>query len=231
MASLLNKIRTFTLSNLHTLLDKAIDLNSTGAIKQHIRDLEEAKESIADEAAIAKGRVTSADKEIHGLAARIQTTNENIDAILNDGDPSNDHLAVPLDVKLQGYEADLKGRQGEMDVMKQTAEALAQAASKLDAKHAEMMQNLRRLEQIERTTQAKEKAAAALNAAGKLAAGAGEVSVDNIQRRLQEKSDVADARFDRAMGEMNKQDEGDVAAVLAKKRLAERRAKLDGEKK
>ena len=229
MASLFSKTRIAVLSNLHTLLDKVIDLNSIGAIKQHIRDLEEAKEQIADEAAIAKGRVTSADKETAQLKAKIAATNENIDAILNDGDPSNDHLAEKLDVKLQDMENTLAGNQEEHDTLKKTAEALAQAADKLSGKHAEMLSNLKRLEQLERTAKAKEQAAAALNAAGKVTAGAGEVSVDNIEQCLREKSNVADAKFERAMGDLNSQDDGDVAAALAKSRIAARRAKLAGE--
>ncbi len=229
MATLFGKIRTLTLSNLHTLLDKAIDLNSVGAVKQHIRDLEEAKEEIADEASIAKGRVSSADKEMAALKAKIAATNENIDAILNDGDPSNDHLAEKLDVKLQDYEKTLQGGQEEYDTLKKTADALAQAADKLTSKHAEMMSNLKRLEQLERTAAAKSKAAAALNAAAKVTAGAGEVSVDNIEARLRDKANVADAKFDRAMGDLNSQDDTDVASALAKSRIAARRAKLAAE--
>ncbi len=230
MATLFKKFRTFALSNLHTLLDKAIDLNSIGAVKQHIRDLEEAKEEIADEAAIAKGRVSAADKETAALQAKIAATNENIDAILNDGDASNDHLAEKLDVRLQGYEATLQGNQEEYAALKQTAEALAQATERLATKHAEMMRNLKRLEQLERAAAAKTKAAEALNAAAKVTAGAGQVSVDNIENRLREKSTVADAKFERAMGDLNSQDDTDVAAALAKKRIADRRAKLAGGK-
>lgn len=228
MATLFKKFRTFALSNLHTLLDKAIDLNSIGAIKQHIRDLEEAKEEIADEAAVAKGRVSAADKEMTALRAKIVATNENIDAILNDGDESNDHLAEKLDVRLQGYEQTLQGNQEEFDALKKTAEALAQATDKLNTKHGEMMRNLTRLEQLERTAAAKAKAAEALKAAAKVTAGAGEVSVDNIESRLREKATVADAKFERAMGDLNSQDDTDVAAALAKQRIAARRAKLTG---
>jgi len=53
--------------------------------------------------------------------------------------------------------------------------------------------------------------------------------VDNVAKRLEEKAQVANARFDRAVGDLNTQDEGDVATALAKQKIAERRAKLAGD--
>lgn len=226
MASLFQKIRTVTLGNLHALLDKVIDLNSVAAVRQHIRDLEEAKEEIADSAAVAKARVASLTNEAKALQVKIQNTNDNIDLVLSDSDATNDHLAEPLEVRLIGYEEDLATRQAELEEATTTANALAAATSKLQTKHQEMLVNLRRLESLERAAKAKEKAAAALRQAAKAGTSGAAASVDSVERRLREKAVVADARFDRAMGEAEDGVDTGVTALRARQRLAERRARL-----
>ena len=153
MATVGQKIRTLVLSNLHELLDKTIDLNSTGAIKQHIRDLETARDKITDEAAIAKGRVLTLQAEIRDLDVQISTTNENIELFIKDGDPSNDHLAETLEARLIGYEKKLADKKEALSAEMTTSSALEDASGRLRAKHAEMVEALRKLESIERTTQ------------------------------------------------------------------------------
>ena len=54
MASIFSKVRALALGNIHDLLDKAIDLNSPAVVRQYVRDLGEAKEQLADEAAAQK---------------------------------------------------------------------------------------------------------------------------------------------------------------------------------
>lgn len=226
MATVFQKLRTLTLSNIHGLLDKAIDLNSVEAIKQHVRDLEAASESIADEAAVAKGGVQSKHKQITELTTQIKTTNENIDLILSDADPSNDNLAEPLEARLIGFEESLKVKQVELEEAEKLAADLSDAATKIEAKHQEMLSSLRRLEAMDHSTKAKEKAASAIKQAGELAAGAD--SVDNVTQRLEERDTVASARLERALGSMSNSVDMGVIGAQAKDRIAARRAKLSG---
>jgi phage shock protein A len=224
MATLFQKIRTITLGNLHALADKVIDLNSIAAIKQHIRDLEEAKEEIADSAAVAKARVTELNRDIKVLELKKQETDENITLVLSDGDESNDHLAEPLEQRLMGYEEELTAKSEELAEATEVSTSLASATSKLSAKHQEMLSNLRRLEALDRSAKAKEKAASAITQAAR--AGSSAPSVDNVERRLRERATVAGARFDRAMGEMTDSVDTGVMSAQAKQRIAARRAKL-----
>lgn len=224
MTTVGEKVRTLVLSNLHELLDKTIDLNSTGAIKQHIRDLETARDKITDEAAIAKGRLLTLQSEIRDLDVQVGTTNENIELFINDADPSNDRLAETLEARLIGFEKKLADKKDALAAETTTSAALEDASNRLRAKHAEMVDTLRKLESIERTTRAKETAAAALRQASKT----GEVSVDNVTQRLKERETVANARFERALGDMADKVDADVVAEQARKRIAARRAKAGG---
>ena len=226
MMSLFSKARTITLGNLHTLLDAALDLNSVGAVKQHVRDLEGAKAQIQGEAAKARGHVASAQGEVNAIELKIKTDEEHIDLILGDDDPTNDRVAEKLQVQVIGYQDELKDKLEQLAVAQKTAEALADATRKICAKHAEMVSTVRRLERMESTAKAKEDAAAALKQAGSAASAAGEVSVDNIQQRMHDRSAVADEQFKDAMGTVSDSAEETVAQIQAKQMIAARRAKL-----
>lgn len=226
MASLWNKLRTLTLGNLHALLDKAIDLNSIAAVKQHIRDLEEAKDELGESVAVAKARVVTLGNQRNALKVQIDTTNENIDLVLTDADESNDHLAEPLEQRLMGYEEQMSTLAGELETAEKTHKALAEASVRLTGKHREMLSALRRLEALDRSTRAKEQAASALKQAGAAGSSADAVSVDNVTQRLEERAAVADAKFDSAMGTFQDDVGESIEAIKARQRIAERRQRL-----
>lgn len=223
MATIFQKLRTLTLGNIHDLLDKAIDLNSLGSIRQHIRDLETARDELSDQAAVTDASVGVIGSKISNLNIQIATTNGNIDLILSDEDDSNDHLATPLEARLMGFESELESLNEELTSTKATAQALNEAASKVSAKHLEMMGHLRRLESLDRTTKAKERASEAL----KQASVGDTVSVDNVTERLEQRGAVADSKLKRALGNLSDSVDVGVAAVEAKRRIAERRARLN----
>src|SRR3989344_5452236 len=105
MASLFEKIRTVVLANAHQLLDAAIDLNSVAAVKQHIRDLEGAIDQMEEAVIEANGNRTTVKRQLNDKRSQIAELNQNIDFIVGDGDESNDHLALPMEARLQGLES------------------------------------------------------------------------------------------------------------------------------
>ncbi len=62
--------------------------------------------------------------------------------------------------------------------------------------------------------------------AGRINSAAGSVSVDAVADRIQRRSDIADAKFEQAMGEMSGQIEKDVVLAQAEARLEQRKARL-----
>lgn len=228
MATIWQKVRTLSLSNIHTLLDKAIDLNSIGAVKQHVRDLEEAKEDIADQAAVASARHNGLKKELADLRTSIKTTDENINLILSDDDESNDALAETLEARLMSFEQELADKEGQLEEARVTAEALNDATQRLSDKHHQMLSSLRHLEAMDQTAKAKERAAQAIRAAADAGSAGADATVDSVTARIQNRVAVADARFERAMGKMNDSVEVSVVKAQAQARLAARRAKLSG---
>lgn len=224
MATILSKVRIAVLSNVHALLDKAIDLNSAEAVKQHARDLEAALEELQNEAAVARGRVRTLTREKAELDGKTQELNRSINTILTDSNPDNDHLAASMEARLVALEK----RQAEKDMditdANRTSLELDEAVAQVQAKYTAIVEDIRRLESMERSAKAKESAAKAVRAAGRLTSGGAEISVDNVASRIQGRKDVADERFTRAMGDM--QVTNGVADAEVEDRLAKRKALL-----
>lgn len=226
MASLFSKVRIAVLSKAHSLLDKVIDLDSTEAVKQHVRDLEQACDELNDAAASARGNVKTVTREHDTLKVQAVELDTNINFIISDGDDSNDHLALPLQARFDELQKRAVAKSEELVTARQTAQSLGEAASALEAKHVAMVERISQLESLEQSTKAKEEGAEALRAAGRIVAGSDAVSVDDVAARLQRRADVADERFAKALGGFSGGVENDVVHAQAAARLAERKARL-----
>ena len=79
---------------------------------------------------------------------------------------------------------------------------------------------------MDRATKAKENAVQAIRQAGQIASAGSDVSIDAVADRIQRRADVADARFERVMGDMSGQVEKDVVIAQAQARLEARKARL-----
>lgn len=227
MASLFAKARLVVLSTAHSLLDKAVDLNSIQAVRQYVRDLEEALEDLESAAASAAGHVRTVTRQHEKLQTQVSELSENIDFIVSNKDESDNHLALKLEVRLGNLQNELKSVEAELSSANQTAQALNEATSRLRTKHESTVGQLRRLEALDRTAKAKEGAADALRAVGRVSGA--EVSVDDVTERIQSRADVADEKFARAMGGLADTVDQDVAVAQAAARLAARKQRLAGE--
>lgn len=229
MASLWQKIRTLTLGNLHELLDAAIDLNSVAACKQYVRDLEEAKDKMRDQAAAARGRLGQSQAAVATLEHQIATDTEHAQLLLDDDDPSNDGDAQKLMEGVVQKQELLETKQAQLATDKQVSEALGEAVRKITAKHAEMVNNVRRLESLEQQTKAQEQATDALKAAGKIANSTDGVSVDDVEQRLRDRAAASSEKFKDAMSDMSGGSVAEsVQAAKAKQLIAQMRAKKAG---
>jgi phage shock protein A len=226
MASLFQKARIAALSAAHALMDKVVDLNSIGAVKQYVRDLENSLEDLEDASAAAAGHVRTVQRDADQLHSQVKELNQNIDFILGDNKPENDYLATPLEARLIGLEQRMSTQDEEITTGQKTAQALAEAVSTLQTRYQNMVQQVQRLEAMDKATKAKESAVEAIRQAGQIASTGSDVSIDAVADRIQRRADVADARFERAMGDMSGQVEKDVVIAQAQARLEARKARL-----
>jgi len=226
MAGIFEKARIAALSAAHALLDKVVDMNSIGAVKQYVRDLENALEDLEDASAAAAGHVRTVERDADQIRYQMKELNQNIDFILSDNKPENDHLATPLEARLIGLEQRISTKDEEIAAGKKTAQALVEAVSALRTRYQNMVEQVQRLEAMDMATKAKENAVEAMRQAGRIASVGSDVSIDAVADRIQRRADVADVRFERALGEMSGQVKKDVVIAQAQARLEQRKARL-----
>jgi phage shock protein A len=157
MAGLFQKARIAALSAAHALMDKVVDLNSIGAVKQYVRDLENALEDLEDASAAAAGHVRTVQRDAEQIRYQIKELNQNIDFILGDNKPENDN-STPLEARLIGLEQRMSTKDEEITTGQKTAQALSEAVSTLRTRYQGMVQQVIRLEAMDKATKAKESA-------------------------------------------------------------------------
>jgi len=229
MASLLEKIRIGVLAAAHDLLDQVIDLNSAGAVRQYIRDLEGAKSKMEEATAEAGADVRGLKRGQTQLTARVNELNTNIDLVLSDADETNDHLATPLEARLIGLEADLASKNAEVEASELVYQQLTAATANVEVKLISMRSQLQRIDAMEREAAAKERAAETLNKVHDLTATGADATVDSVTERLQRRKDVADEKFGRAMEGVTTTLEKDITLSAANDRIAARKARIAAE--
>jgi phage shock protein A len=170
--------------------------------------------------------VRTVQRDAEQLQYQIKELNQNIDFILGDNKPENDNLATPLEARLIGLEQRMSTKGEEITTGQKTAQALSEAVSTLRTRYQVMVQQVIRLEAMDKATRAKESAVDAIRQAGQIAGAGSDVSIDAVADRIQRRADIADAKFERVMGDMNGQVEKDVVIAQAQARLEARKARL-----
>mgnify|MGYP003392809408 CR=1 FL=1 len=229
--SIFQKLTTLGKAGINALLDQGIDAMPIEVLKQHARELEAARDAVADDAAVGEGKVTQLTRQIAANKASIATTNEMIDLLLGDDDLENDSKAEPLAAKVVTLQGQIAALATDLTSATQTSKLLDQNLKQIDARHKEALNRIAMLASQEHSAAAKEQAAAALDRAGRLAGDSTEVSVDDVANRIGERAAIADAKLRRAMGKVVTDDgEAAVVASQAKSLIAERRAALEAKK-
>jgi len=224
MTSIFQKARLFALGNIHTLLDAAIDLNSIGALRQHVRDLEVASNNIADEAVRAKADASEIRRRRDKMKKEVADDLSKIDQLLSDSDVSNDQFAEKIAMRVTAAEGELPAIEADLKTLEESVGALEQAKGRIAAKHREMNSKLTGLERLERSAKAKGRATTALQSAGSSLGSA--PSVDDIEARLRKDVAVADDRFERSLGGISDDADNAVERSAARALLEERLAKI-----
>ena len=226
METLRQKARVLSLSWLHQVADAAIDTQSIPVVQQYIRDMEQAMSDLREAQAENAGAIASLNRQIGQLHQQEATLNTQADALLQLHPPRED-LAATVEQRLQEVENNLTPLNNQLEKNQSIQSQYGQAMSALEAKHNSMMQQLRTLQSLDTSASAGDRAARALHSVN--GALGGTSSIDDITARIQGRSDVAHARLQQEMGQIEPQPDP-VADVLAQsamqQRIAARRARL-----
>lgn len=198
--SIFKKIRLVALGNMEDLLDKVIDTNSPAVVKQYCRDLETALNELRNEAAVAAGQVRILTREKAEAEGQKKHLEDVVTAVLHSADPNKEAVAKQQAMALPGIGRRIATIEETLTSQIETSRNLDSAVQALEQKHQAMVGRIQELDLLDRSAKAKEKAASALNNANSMAAAGSNISVDNLESRMRGRSDIADAKFERAMG-------------------------------
>ncbi len=226
MATAYQKTRTIVLSNVHTLLDKVTNWNDIGALEQHARDLQTARDTLDDQAAALRSDVKTLPVEIIGLDARHKAADANITTLLTDNDPSNDSQAAVLEAQLMTLEDQIKTKHTKLDAAKEELVKFDDMVAKIDLKRANVDGQIAVLRDLKDTTTAKEKSAKLLSGV----ALSEMPNVDNVAERLRRRAAVADNKLDRELGRVTGSVADSTLDATVAARLAARRQALSAKK-
>lgn len=228
MAGVWAKLRLIGLSNIHDLLDRAVDLNSIGALRQRIRDLEKARESVQGSSHKVKGNIRTVTREIAELDQRADVLTKTIERLLTDDDQDNDKAAIPKKVELKGVEKLREIKAKLLEEEKERDKGIREVLDSIEVDHTDIMQRLQQLEAMESSTKAMDEATDAIKLVKEIRAQGEVVSVDSFERRMTQRHDVATVRFEEARTAL--QDGKSVAYAEAEAEIAEMKKALAAKK-
>lgn len=219
MSSIIEKIRLVTLGTVHDLLDKAVDLNSPSAMRQYVRDLEDALGKMQSEAANQAGQVRTLSRERDDLNAKIALNKSTIEKILAGTALNKKDLARTRAEEVLISQKRLTDVESQLETQKTTSANLDKAVTQLQAKHDQFTQRVRDLERLDRDSKAKEQAAKAMQGVSNMLDAGSHLSIDDIESKMRARNDVASVKLDRAMSGIHVDEDpnltGDVDALLA----------------
>lgn len=226
MKSLREKLRTLGLGTVHDVLDRATDLNSPAAIKQDLRDLSAAKDKLREARVAQTGRITNLERAIDSSTAQEQKISSEIDFLLSDNDKSNDESTYEMQESLDKLAESRTGLEFELAATKAAEADLLTAVEQVGTKFDSLNSQLSSITARAAQTKAKNAAATAIQNASSTVTSVGGMDIDSVAARVQLDGDVADARFQDALGSLTSKSDKDVARARAIAAIRERQARL-----
>lgn len=226
MSSILQKLRTITLSNVHSFLDAAKGLNSIGEFEQYIRDIEKARNMLDDQAAASRSDVDTLPLDIATMESKCDEANTNIEILLGDDDESNDYLAGPLEAKLMQLEGQIEAKSTQLQNAQIELSKYQDAVSKLDITLTTAKGKLAVLRDLNQAAKGKARANKALSGIS-----IGEMpDMDNVEQRLRRQAAVDGNALDRTLKQVSGSSTGGAVEATIAARLAARRQKIKNAK-
>jgi PspA/IM30 family protein len=197
MSGFLQKLRVVTLASVHDLLDKKLEDMGPSALRQTVRDLEDALAKMKSEAVIQGGEVRTQTREVGDLDAKITSGKASMQKCVDKGDVASLASARQTGALVVTWQRQLEQKKHDLDLQKTASANLDLAVQKLDMKHTDAVTHLREVESLDRNTKFKEQSASTLDSIQRLTESG--VSVDNLEDKMRARADAADEHYERAM--------------------------------
>lgn len=212
MSGLFAKGRVIALASIHSLLDQTIDVMSIPVLRQHIRDLEDARENMEGQLVEQREAYRRAGERSDNTVRQVAELTVQAKLLKSQGKME---LALALAAQINDLEE--AASHTNLAALKTTVVNFEQVVSALKAKEAKMKADLHRLESLDSQAKASENAASAIKSvAGAMDTG----SIDSLAEKIENRAAKATGKLDAAMGSLKAGINEDVAKAKAEARLA-----------
>src|ERR1700722_1491077 len=182
MAGLFAKGRVIALASIHSLLDQTIDVMSIPVLRQHIRDLEEARENMEGQLVEQREAYRRAGEKADLHARQVNELTGQAKLLKSQGKMES---ALAIAGQLAKAEEVAASDATTLASLKNAAASLEKVVSSLKAKEAEMKSSLSRMETLDASAKNSERAAAAIKSvAGAMEHG----SIDNLAEKIENRA-------------------------------------------
>jgi len=222
MASILEKISTLISANMHALIDKALQSNSTAVIDQYIRNVESNLAELEDAASTVGGEVKSINRRLVEQQAKSSELDRAIDAFLKN---NNESAAVAAQSQLNSTNKLVETYQTQAKQQQTEYQSLLDAKVKLEARLATMKQEREQLQALLDLAKSKETTVKAMKSLDDLM-GSGDSDIKRIADGIYGRLDKANAASEMRTASLDQQMDDVLNRGAIDNQLAERKKKL-----
>jgi len=222
MASLLEKISTLVSANMHSLIDKALQSNSTAVIDQYIRNVESNLAELEDAASTVGGEVKSINRRLVEQQAKAGELDRAIDAFLKNGSES---AAIAAQSQLNSTTKLVETYQAQAKQQAAEYQSLLDAKVKLEARLATMKQEREQLQALLDLAKSKETTVKAMKSLDDLM-GSGDSDIKRIADGIYSRLDKANTASEMRTASLDQQMDDVLNRSAIDNQLAERKKKL-----
>jgi phage shock protein A len=197
--SLFAKVRTLVVAHANDLVDKTVDMDSIPVLRQYVRDLEDAIAKSKHEAAVAAANVTTLTNSRDLLQKTLDADTQRTKLLLAKNDEAG---ARSVAGRIHDSQQEIASLNDQITAATDNSKALDGAVAKMDAKHQEIMSQLRMLESKDRSAKSLHQATASLKEASAITDASSEMNVDNIAQRIDQRSNEEREEFNRTVSGM-----------------------------
>jgi DNA repair exonuclease SbcCD ATPase subunit len=224
-----DKVTLLVKAKSHDLLDRQIEANSVPAHEQLIRELEGAIRAESTETIKADVAAKNLHTQVGVIQQHINEYLAGIQANIDDGDPSNDHEQAPMMMHVEELEAEMADIKAQEETANKNHTLLATTLEKLQERHKTMVRELSQLRRAVSQANTDENALKTVQKVKDLTDGVDSAHLGNALAHAQERSQVASAQLEQAVGSIQDSPEALLAKNSAMARLAAMRKAAAGQ--
>lgn len=221
------KLRLLGLGTVQDLLDKLIDMNSLPVVRQHLRDLKDHRDKVANMAAAAEGDKRHYEDQALRFAGQVEGLQGAIETLLGDDNPDNDKLTESMAVDLVSAEEAKATAAALYEEAVETDAALDQALGKIDTLIASLARQIEQLEMLQRRADQKRQTAKAVKNAIGAVGDVDDVSIGQLLEKKRREAATADVVLEQALSNLGEATRDETREGMAQARLAEIKARLN----